>query len=264
MFFHALLSPCVITCRCQLERGVFCLLKCFGQQGPNKLWFAVINRLALGLNDHWKRTSCKIRAFTVSHMDCFTLECSKTALLEQFGPGSEASETSVDMQDSAITFNSVVEFHYGHQNRLRNQWSWSQLGLIYIHYLLIIYSISHQFRFLIWALITAVIAVCSVNWWFHCSLHLFMCGCQEGFCCFSYVSISKNSSPNHQNGIQKSSKSPKWYFELGSGFRKTSEDCLQKENKFFRDFCCPADWLLEAFQVAGNLSQEASARLWHL
>lgn len=88
-----------------------------------------------------------------------------------------------------------------------------------------------------------------------------MCGCQEGFCCFSYVSISKNSSPNHQNGIQKSSKSPKWDFELGSGFRKTSEDCLQKENKFFRDFCCPADWLLEAFQVARNLSQEASARL---
>lgn len=50
-----------------------------------------------------------------------------------------------------------------------------------------------------------------------------MCGCQEGFCCFSYVSISKNSSPNHQNGIQKSSKSPKWDFELGSGFRETSE-----------------------------------------
>lgn len=156
-------------------------------------------------------------------MDCFTSECSKAALLEQFGPGSEASETFVDMQDSAITCNSVVEFHYGHQNRLRNQWSWSQLGLIYTHYLLIIYSISPQFRFLIWALITAVIAVCSVNWWFHCSLHLFMCGCQEGFCCFSYVSISKNSSPNHQNGIQKSSKSPKWDFELGSGFRETSE-----------------------------------------
>lgn len=170
----------------------------------------------------------------------------------------------LDKQDSAITCNSVAEFHYGHQSGVRNQWSWSQLDLIYTHYLLIIYSISHQFRFLIWALITAVIAVCSANWWFHCSLRLFMCGCQEAFCCFSYVSISKNSSPNHQKGIQKSSKSPKWDFELGSSFRGKSEDFLQKENKFFRDFWCPADWLLEPSQVARNHFQEVSAVLWHL
>ena len=53
-----------------------------------------------------KRTSCKIRAFIVSHMDCFTSGCSKAGLLEQCGPGSEASETYVDIQDPAITCNS--------------------------------------------------------------------------------------------------------------------------------------------------------------
>lgn len=66
----------------------------------------MINWLTLGLNDHWKRTTCEIRAFTVSHMDCFTPGCSKAVLLEQFGPRSEASETYVDIQDSAITCHS--------------------------------------------------------------------------------------------------------------------------------------------------------------
>lgn len=63
--------------------------------------------------------------------------------------------------------------------------------------------------------------------------------------------------------IQQFSKSQQG-FELDSGFRAKPEDCLQKENKLCREFWCPSDWLLEAFQVSRSLSQEVSARLWHL
>lgn len=122
-----------------------------------RAWFTRINIPIVGYWYKWPLEKDVLwdKSFIVSLMDCFASGCSRALLLEQFGPGSEASGKYRDTEGSARTcrwLNSMM----GIRTRDGNHWSWSQLHLIYTRYLLIIHSISHQFRLFVWALIAAL------------------------------------------------------------------------------------------------------------